>query len=326
MRMQKLLPTLLIILCLPVLVSWGPYGHERINHAAALTVPQPMLPFFHNHIDYITHAGAMPDIRRNLLNDKQEDARHYLDLENFGNLDSLPASLKEAQLKYDDGFLQKNGMLLWYIPEMMEKLTSSFHKMDKQSILFIAADLGHYIADAHTPMHTTVNYDGQLTGQDGIHSYWESRMAEYLGGSFNYYAGEAIYLDDIPGETRRIIKASNSLVESILLVEKELHQQLPPDSLYLMNEKGNLIKNRAGIPIYSYRFIELFNLKTNGMVEQQMQLAIKSTASFWYTAWVNAGKPDLSRLDPTDQTARNKCRLRKELRLIKKGKLLDIKN
>ncbi len=217
-------------------------------------------------------------------------------------------------------------MLLWYIPEMMEKLTSSFHKMDKQSILFIAADLGHYIADAHTPMHTTVNYDGQLTGQDGIHSYWESRMAEYLGGSFNYYAGEAIYLDDIPGETRRIIKASNSLVESILLVEKELHQQLPPDSLYLMNEKGNLIKNRAGIPIYSYRFIELFNLKTNGMVEQQMQLAIKSTASFWYTAWVNAGKPDLSRLDPTDQTARNKCRLRKELRLIKKGKLLDIKN
>lgn len=324
--MQKILPTLLIILSLPLLLSWGPYGHERINHAAVLALPHPMLPFFYNHIDYITHAGAMPDIRRNILNDKNEDPRHYFDQENFRAADSLPATLEEARQKYGEEFLQKNGILPWYIPEMMDKLTTAFRKQDKQSILFLAADLGHYIGDAHTPLHTTVNYDGQLSGQNGIHSFWESRMAEQLGGGFNYSPDEAIYLKNISGETRRIIQASNALVESILSAEKELKLQLPADSLYIMDEAGNPIKNRAGIPIYSNRFTELYNLKTNGMVEQQMQLAIKSTASYWFTAWVNAGKPDLSKLDPTDQTRKNRNRLKKELRLIKKGKLIDIKS
>jgi hypothetical protein len=28
-----------------------------------------------------------------------------------------------------------------------------------------------------------------------------------------------------------------------------------------------------------------------------MKKAVTATASFWYTAWVNAGKPDLSNLD-----------------------------
>ncbi len=324
--MQKILPTLLIILSLPLLLSWGPYGHERINHAAVLALPHPMLPFFYNHIDYITHAGAMPDIRRSLLNDKDEDARHYFDQENFGAVDSLPATLKEARQKYGEEFLQKNGILPWYIPEMMDKLTTAFRKQDKQSILFIAADLGHYIGDAHTPLHTTVNYNGQLTGQEGIHSFWETRMAEQLGAGFNYYPGQAIYIEDIQGETWRIIYASNALVEPLLLADKELSQLLPADSLYLMDASGKKITNRAGVPIYSDQYVELFNIRTNGMVEKQLRLALNATASYWYTAWVNAGKPDLSKLDPADQTSKNKCRLKKELRLIKKGKLIDIKS
>jgi len=324
--MRKIVPFLIIILSFPVLISWGPYGHERINHAAVLALPHPILPFFYNHIDYITHGGSMPDIRRNVLDDKAEVPRHYFDLENFVSADSMPATLKEAQQKYTEEFLQTNGVLPWYIQKMMEELTTAFRKQDKQSILFIAADLGHYIADAHTPLHTTVNYNGQLTGQEGIHSFWETRLAEQLGGGFNYNPGQVVYIEDIPGETWRIINASNSLVEPLLLADKELNQLLPADSLYLMDENGKKITNRAGVPIYSDRYVELYNIRTNGMVEKQLRLALNATASYWYTAWVNAGKPDLSSLDPVDQTRKNKCRLKKELRLVKKGKLIDIKS
>lgn len=324
--MRKIVPFLIIILSFPVLVSWGPFGHERINHAAVLALPQPMLPFFYNHIDYITHAGSMPDIRRSVLDEKAEVPRHYFDLENFVTTDSMPATLKEARQIYSEEFLQTNGILPWHIQQMMEKLTTAFKRQDKQSILFIAADLGHYIADAHTPLHATVNYNGQLTGQEGIHSFWETRMAEQLGAGFNYNPGQAIYIEDIQGETWRIIYASNALVEPLLLADKELNQLLPADSLYLMDESGKKITNRAGVPIYSDRYVELFNIRTNGMVEQQLRLALNATASYWYTAWVNAGKPDLSKLDPADQTSKNKCRLKKELRLIKKGKLIDIKS
>lgn len=62
------------------------------------------------------------------------------------------------------------------------------------------------------------------------------------------------------------------------------------------------------------------------MVERQLRLAMSATANFWYTAWVNAGKPNLSDLDPVEQTARNKAHLKKELQLFKKGKLVDLKS
>jgi hypothetical protein len=69
-----------------------------------------------------------------------------------------------------------------------------------------------------------------------------------------------------------------------------------------------------------------YHLKLKGMVKNQMRLATTATANFCYTAWVNAGKPDLSGLDPADQTQRNKKNLKRELKQFKKGKLADIQS
>ncbi|MGC6428813.1 MAG: hypothetical protein ACON4Y_05945 [Flavobacteriales bacterium] len=57
-----------------------------------------------------------------------------------------------------------------------------------EQILFICSDLGHYIADANVPLHTTINYDGQLTGQKGIHAFWESRLPELFSSEYNFFA------------------------------------------------------------------------------------------------------------------------------------------
>ncbi|MEI7733988.1 MAG: hypothetical protein WCI49_00920 [Ferruginibacter sp.] len=56
-----------------------------------------------------------------------------------------------------------------------------------------------------------------------------------------------------------------------------------------------------------------------------MRHSIQDIANFWCTAWVNAGKPDLYELDPAELTKSNAKRYKKELQLIKKGKLFAFK-
>ena len=314
------------ILLTPILFSWGPYGHEHINHAAVLSLPAPLQTFFYNHIDFITQESSVPDLRKYTLNDDAEKPRHFIDLENFGAPENLPSSLSEAKKKYDEKFLQQNGILPWYIEDMMEKLTIAFKGKRKTEILFLAADLGHYIGDAHMPLHTSANHDGQLTNQKGLHAFWESQLTELFGDKYNYYMSEAVYINDIPKETWRIIKTTHLLVDTILLADRELKQQFQVDSIYLKDASGQIIKNKFYAPVHSVGYSQQYNQKLNGMIEKQMRSAILATTNFWYTAWVNAGKPDLSDLDPINQTERNKKRLKGELKLYKQGKIIDVKS
>ncbi len=322
---RRLKPLALLLLVL-MLLSWGPVGHEPINRAAVLALPAPVQSFFYNHIDFITQESTVPDLRKNLLNDPWEKPRHFLDLENFGSYDSLPATLAEAKKKYDSEFLQQNGILPWVLLERMDKLTKAFKNTNKTEILFLAADLGHYLGDAHMPLHTSANYDGQLTNQKGIHAFFESQLPEMFIETYRFNIGEAVYIQDIPSEIRRIILATHLLVDTLLLAEKELNQQFPADQVYLHDASGSILKNSYNSPVHSAAYSQQYHQKLKGTIEKQLRLAMSATSNFWYTAWVNAGKPDLSTLDPLDQTKRNKPHLKKELRLFKQGKLLDLKS
>ncbi len=303
-----------------MLMSWGEAGHLRVNRAAVMALPDPLRPFFYNHIDFITHSGPLPDLRRYLLDDRSEAARHYFDLENFGSYDSIPATFKDAEKKYSDDFLSKNGILPWYIEDRMEELTRAFKEKRKTEILFLAADLGHYVADANTPLHVTANYDGQLTGQKGIHSFWETRLLKLFSDTYNYNAGEAYYIKDIKQEIKNMLLNSSALADTLLRIEKELRSTFPEDKIYIPNSEESGKK-----PLYTDEFATAYHQKLNGMVEKQLQKSILATASFWYTAWINAGKPDLSNLDSAEQTARNRKSLKQDLKLYNKGKLRDIK-
>jgi hypothetical protein len=63
---------------------------------------------------------------------------------------------------------------------MLNRLTRAFKEHDRERILRYSADLGHYIGDAHVPLHCTRNYNGQLSGQHGIHGFWESRKGDFI--------------------------------------------------------------------------------------------------------------------------------------------------
>lgn len=307
-------------------LSWGIFGHEHINNAAVMALPKPLQTFFYNHLDFITQESTVPDLRKYTLRDKAEGPRHYMDMENFGAVESIPLPFEEAKKKYDEKFLADNGILPWYIQKTMTKLTTAFKNKRKTEILFLAADLAHYIGDANMPLHTSANHDGQLTNQKGIHAMFEGRIPEMFGKNYNYYTGEAKYVDNIEKATWDMLKDSHSQVEPLLLIDRNLRATFTPEKLYDKDDKGNPAKNKYGDLIYSAAYVTQFHAALNGMVERQMRKAIVTTANFWYTAWVNAGKPDLGTLDSKELTNRNKKNLKNDLKLWKTGKLFGLES
>lgn len=327
MKNFKLKPTLIVfttICAAVVLMSWGVVGHERINRAAVMALPKPLQTFFYNHIDFITQESTVPDLRRNVLNDKMEPPRHYFDMENFGDPASFPKTMEEAKAKYDEKFLTKNGILPWHIQELMEKLTKAFKDKRKNEILFIAGDLGHYIADGHMPLHTSDNHDGQNTDQKGIHSLWESRLPELFAKDYKFNVPQGVYLENVEKATWDLINDTHSLVEPLLAIDKKLRTATPQNKIFVTDASGVIVKNKYGGTMYSDEYAKQLHADMDGMVEKQMRKAITVTASFWYTAWVNAGKPDLSNLDTPELTKRNSKLLKKDMKTYSKGDLFGL--
>lgn len=305
--------------------AWGVWGHQHINRAAVFALPADIRPFFYNHIDFMTEEAVVPDQRKYTINDKAEFPRHYINLESYdssGNIANLPATMAEAKARYPDSVLNKAGILPWYIQEVAEKLTKAMKGGRKTEILFLAADLGHYIGDAHMPLHTALNHDGQLTGQKGIHALWEGQLPESFGNGYNLYTGTAKYIDNITRESWLMVDSTHRLAERVLAEDRELAGSLSKEKVYLLDSAGNIVKNKYGDLVHTREYVEKYHERLKGMIEQQLRGAIAETAAFWYTAWVNAGKPDLSVLDPLELTDRNKAFLRRDLRLWEqKGKV-----
>ncbi len=318
-----------VLFCLTALIgltSWGAWGHQHINKSAVFALPDSMRVFFYNHIDFITEESVVPDLRRYAIRDKEESPRHFIDLENYGSPDTVQKLPKSAYQRYDDKYLQKNGTLPWVIQDLEDRLTNAFKNKNKSEILYLAANLGHYIGDAHMPLHTTINYDGQLSGQKGIHAFWESQLPELFGSTYNFYTGDAHYIPDLSKETWQIIVQSHGLIDSLLGIDKSLAARYPKGKIYKTDSTGALIKNNFKETVHTREYAAAYHDAMRGMVESQLRGAIKETANFWFTAWVNAGRPDLSGLDAKRLTQRNRKWYRKDLKTWQKGRLENLES
>jgi hypothetical protein len=268
---------------------WGFYGHQQLNRIAVFLLPPPMLVLFKPQIDFLTNHAVDPDKRRYAI--PEEGPRHYIDMDHYGTYPfaQLPHHWKEAVDKYSADTLQAHGIVPWHIQTMLYRLTEAFRKKDFSSILKNAAELGHYIGDAHVPLHTSSNHNGQLTNQRGVHGFWESRVPELLADKeFDFYIGKAAYISQPDVFIWNRILESAQSVDSVLLLEKKLTAQFPADKKYAFEERnGQLVRQ------YSSAFTVAYNRALNGMIERRMRQAIFAIASFWYTAWMDAGQPDL---------------------------------
>ncbi len=272
--------------------SWGFFAHKKINRMAVFTLPDGMIGFYKHHIEYISEHAVDPDKRRYANPD--EAPRHYIDMDRYGNYayDSVPHKWKDAVNKYSEDTLKAYGIVPWYIEKMMSRLTEAFRTENMDLILHYSADLGHYIADSHVPLHTTSNYNGQFTNQKGIHGFWESRIPELKSEGYDYWVGKAKYIDKPIEKAWSTVKASNAALDSVLKFEEKLNAKYSPDKKYSFENRGKTL-----IKVYSVEYTTDYNNMLNGMVERRMRAAILTVGSMWYTAWVNAGKPNLDKFD-----------------------------
>lgn len=304
--------------------AWGSWGHKHISRAAVFALPVEMRMFYYNHIDYITESAVVPDLRRPLLNDKAESPRHFLDVEDFGiPITEFPKTSKEAFSKYDSAFLNKSGILPWYIQDLMAKLTKAFKTRNKSDILFLSSEISHYIADAHMPLHTSSNYNGQLTGQKGVHSLWETTLPQMFGKNFDFHTATPRYISDVTDYTWKMIAQSHSMVDSVLTAERTVRNRFDSTTMYKRDAAGNTVLFYNN-PVFSNEYAAAFQKQMGDMVEHQLRLSIYDISCYWYTAWVDGGKPYLLRLDDPHLTKQNRKNYKTEYKAWEKGKILNL--
>ncbi|WP_020533675.1 zinc dependent phospholipase C family protein [Flexithrix dorotheae] len=276
----------------PVRNYWGFYAHRLINKSAVFLLPPEMFGFYKKNIRYIEENAVNPDARRYII--REEAPRHYIDLDVYGEhpFDSLPKYWKEAVEKYGLDTLNNYGIVPWHIHTMKFRLTEAFKRKDTEYILKMSTEIGHYIADANVPLHTTENYNGQLTNQVGIHGLWESRLPEMFAPHYNLFMNKAKYLENTQLEAWNAVRNANMALDSVLKFEREATQKIGIDKKYSFEEG----KHQR---VYSKDFCKVYHKMLNGMVERRMRASIKMVADFWFTSWVDAGQPDLNLLlDP----------------------------
>lgn len=301
---KYLLLLLLLITFIPPAFCWGFFGHHRINYYAVFLLPPEMLVLYKPSIDFLAEHAADPDKRRYVI--AQEGPRHYIDMDHYA-YDSLPHKWTDAVAKYSEDTLLKHGISPWWIQTMLSRLTNAFREKDQAKILKYSADIGHYIADAHVPLHASSNHNGQYTGQAGIHGFWESRVPELLAEKqWDFFIGQAEYIRQ-PADFiwARIIESAKAS-DTVLKFEKELSMHFPSDQKFSFEARNGIV-----IKQYSSAYSKAYDQKLKGMIERRMRQSIYAVASFWYTAWVNAGQPDLGKLNNKDLSEEDKAEFEK---------------
>ena len=224
---------------------------------------------------------------------KNEAPKHYIDIDVYGDsaVYKMPRYWDEAVEKYTEDTLQAYGIVPYHINRMTYWLIKAFQEKNADQILRLSSDMGHYIADANVPLHTTENYNGQFTGQYGIHGFWESRLPELFFEDYDLLTGKAEYIENLQLYAWDAVVNAHEALDSVLLFEKQLTKKYPESKKYGYEERGN-----TTIRTYSYDFSKDYHRKLNGMVERRMRASIKMVGDFWFSCWVKAGQPDLSDL------------------------------
>lgn len=263
-------------------VAWGFTGHRLVNRKAALTLPSPLRELFAGNADFLAEHAIDPDLWR-AAGLAGEGPNHYLDLDAFGEWPFVEVPRAEAQhLARFGPQAREKGRVPWRALEGYRDLVAAFRAGHAGHVLERAAVLGHYVGDAHVPFHAILNYDGQLTGQHGIHARYESEMVDrYL---------RQIEAEMAPGDARSgalpVELVFEALVESAALTDEGLRADR--ESAGASDFAATPEDDRYADPYYS-AFFE----REGPRLTARLSLAAERLGSLWLSAWEEAGRPAL---------------------------------
>jgi S1/P1 Nuclease len=266
---------LLVLIPLSVIYSWGEKGHALINKKAVEILPAYMNSF-KMWKDYLSQHASDADFRKE--NDKSEGPRHYIDIDYYKEFlnGKMIESKDELVSKYGDSIVTSKGILPWATLETLNNLTEAFKEKNRDKILIYAADLGHYVADGHQPMHTVVNYNGQQTGQKGVHFRYEVTMIDKNIDTLSQITdtSNVKFVKNPLDFIFNYISNANSVNVVLLDADKSAHELTGSTE--------------------SEDYLRIMWFKTSYVTQMQFRTAEQDLASLLYTAWINAGKPSFA--------------------------------
>lgn len=276
----------------PAAQAWGFFGHRVITQVAVYELPAGLQAFYFRHLPELVRQCTAPDERR--TKDPEEAARHFIDMDHYSEdnpFAKVPRAYDEAVEKFSADTLKKYGTVPWTVIETKNKLVSAFSERDTLGIIRYSAELSHYTADAFVPLHTTVNYDGQLTGQTGLHGLWESQLPEQFINAYKLTGEEGRVLKDPLAAIWGVLQSSYGFLTATYDLEAKVGKGFTPQTKYTYSHRFGHTQRR-----YSDAFAAAYNKEVGGQVDYRIQTAAPMVASMWLTAWQEAGRPDLSKL------------------------------
>lgn len=294
--------------------SWGFLVHRTVNQLAIYELPNNLRAFFFHNREYMVKNAPRPDIRRNV--DSTEASKHFIDMEMYGDSAAwkMPMEWDKAVATYSKDTLLKYGYLPYLILKVKDSLTTAFQRKNSDSILFYAADLSHYIGDAHVPLHTSVNYDGQLTNQRGLHSLWESMIPELEIEKYQLSSShKAKYLDRPEQAIWSALQHSFILLNDVFFQEKEASKNFVDSTKYRVQ-----VRRGREVKTYSVAFASEYSKRLGSSINDQLIASADMIADFIYTAWVDAGSPKLDVI----LSKKEKKECKREVKAFRKNKLI----
>jgi hypothetical protein len=276
--------TVALTLAASPVFAWGFAGHRLIMARAIDMLPVELKPFFDRFRDEIVIRVVDPDLWRNV--GWEDDPNHFVDfgLPELGPYPfaGLPREYSQALEKFGIAPLKRIGMLPWREAEMFGHLRRGFDGFNRQApyatsdVVLFAAVTSHYLQDAHQPFHATNNHDGQLTGNNGIHSRFERDLIERFSSRLTL----------TPGPVKPILNARDRAFETAIDSFTHVDPILKADAAAIV-----------GKDVYDDEYFEKFFVAVKPILEKQLSLSITATASVIAGAWESAGRPVLKTVD-----------------------------
>lgn len=256
--------------------AWGTEVHKFITARAIALLPQEIRPFFEKYTTTVVEHSIDPDLWRT-AGWVEEPPRHFVDMDAYGPypFKELPHDYDAAVKRYGAEFVLKNGTLPWRTEEIYKKLVEAFTQKQpyaRENVKFFTAVISHYTADAHVPFHAALNYDGQLTGQWGIHARFESDL-------FERYQSRLQLTPKVPAT---IANPRELMFDSLVVSFSHVQAVLDADKTAV-----------AGRHVYDDGYYEAFFGKVKPILEKRLSDSIGDVAGLISAAWIEAGRPAL---------------------------------
>lgn len=273
-----------ILIMVTQLSGWGYEVHRRISRAAVQAVDGEFGDFLNRFIDELSYNAANPDFWKTV--DPDEFPRHFIDANLYDEypFDNIPRNFDDLNTKYSAENVENNGIAPWVIDDYMIKIVEQMQKGEWEESIYSMSAMSHYIADLHMPLHTCANYNGQLTGNEGVHFRWETPMVQKYVNKIK--ASNSIeYIADPLEMTFTIVKESFSVYPEIIEADSKARAPLTEVQADSLNTYEKLS--------FEDEYLSILYSETGDIVQDQLNKSAERIAAYWYSCWIKAGSPSL---------------------------------